>query len=144
MDAMPQTDAEWAATQAGYRTSMTEVFAVVAEIKSDAADCMDMMSATMFHLEANGLNHWLDISQRVSDLFEKCDGYGGHLDRTSIFDAGVAVSARAAFKAVEAALGVKGLEDYLEDAGFYRCKDEAPDEAPAPIGAAALVRALSN
>ena len=143
MDATPLTDRQYSALILSKIKSMADISAVEAAILSDDLDEGDM-SSTMWHLEANGIGHWLDTSARANEIFEKCDGFNSEYNLLHIFDGAIAVTAQEAFCAVEAALGIKGLQNFLEEAGFYREKDEMPDEPPPPIGAEALVKALTT
>ncbi len=144
MDATPLTDEQYAKRKREAIDSLTEVSAVVAEILSKDENSACEMTATMWHLRANGIGHWLDTSDRAEELFHKCDGIHGEYDRLDIFSGAIYETARAAFRAVEAALGVEGLEDFLEDSGYYRDKYEKPDEPLKAIGAEALIKALTT
>ena len=143
MDATPLTDRQYSDRILSSIKSMTDISAVEVAILSDGED-QDAMSMTMWHLEANGIGHWLDTADRAKELFEKCDGFNSEYNLLHIFDGAIAVTAQEAFRAVEAALGIKGLENFLEEAGFYRQKDEMPDKPPPPMGAEALVKALTT
>ncbi len=113
-----------------------------AAINADPLD-REVQDIASDHLEANGSSgHWTDVSSSAENLFRACCETKNDCWLIGIFDAAADEAAAAAFRAVEVALGIKGLGLFLEKKGYY--VPDGFDAESEPIGAEALVKALNN
>ncbi len=114
-------------------TAMRDVKCAAREIL-DNDPSYDAMDVSQIYLEKNNATFWIDIEILTLKLFN--DVCGEDYDETlawSVIQGAIARSTQTAFEAVEASLGVKGIERMLEDRGYYRSDDEKLDKLPDPM-----------